>query len=253
MRISKYKVYDADTETHTAGESFVTSKLEGVTLAATANEKAKRWAGVPAKDIISVVKEAAVAADAAFAQTFTAAGTIAAGDVFRITIQYQGAKKSFKHVAVSGAISPTAIAAAFRALINADSTLDITATGTDTLILTATAGAGIDYIITPYASGAATLTGSAVTDDAVRTDAGYFAAKHEGVDADDFGAAAADYVAYYITYSDLVPSAHGKVVEERVAAIFIDADNFGTNESGTILEADLNAASYVAGKEDLLA
>ena len=27
MRISKYKVYDADTETHTAGESFVTSKL----------------------------------------------------------------------------------------------------------------------------------------------------------------------------------------------------------------------------------
>jgi hypothetical protein len=261
MRISKYKVYDADAETFSAGESFVASKLEGVTYANASKQTDVRWAGIPVKDIISVSKEAAVAGDAAHERDVTFATDPSAGDEFALTIQYpdsrQRVRKSFRYVAKSND-DITAIAVAFKDLINASDIPFGASNAVGVLTITAdVAGAGYDPTIdagTDSASTTVTVEAiGAATLDAERTDAGYFAAKHEGVDADDFGDAAADYVAFYITYSELVPSAHGKVVEERVAAMFFDADNFAATESGGILEADLNAASYIASKEDLLA
>ena len=230
MKISKYRVYDDGSGVGAESEVFAAGKLE----VAGSPDASVRWAGIPVKDIIKVTKVADVDADAAHQRDITFATNASAGDKFTVTIQYpegrQRVRKSFKYTAV-GADTPTVIAAAMFDLINA-SDIPFTATkAAGVLTITAdTAGAGYDpqmdagtdsatTTVTVEAIGSATL-------DAQRDTAAKLAAQHEGVDAADFGTltAAQGYIQYYIHYTELIDTAHGKALEERVAAIFIDGD-----------------------------
>ena len=262
MKISGYKVYDASTAIGAEGAIFAAGKLE---VGGTADASV-RWQGVPVRRILGVQKIAAVASDVAWTQTFTPAGTIAAGDEFLLTVQYndsrQRVRKVYKHTAVAGALTPTLIGDALRALVNDDDSIAITATGTTTVVLTAdTAGTGIQYVVTGGATNSATLAGGAVTADAQRTDAGYFAGIYDGVDADDFGSATDDYIAYIVSYEESFASADGRVFAERQAAVFIDGATAVTaledalNADWTPTATDGGAAVVTAskGRNDLLA
>ena len=249
MKVSSYKIYDAGTGIGAEADHFAAGKLE---VGGTA-DAAVRWLGVPVREIVDVQKIAAVAADVAWTQTFTPAGTIAAGDEFYLTVQYgdsrQRQRKVYKHIAVAGAVTATDICDAFRVLVNGDEFIAITATGTTTLILTAdAAGTGVQYIVTSGATNAATFTGGAVTADVQKTDAAYFAGKYEFVDADDFGSATDDYIAYIVSYEDSGASADGRVLTRRVPAIFIDGAT-----AVTTLETALNGTNHLAGRVDILA
>lgn len=256
MKISKYKIFDDGIVIAAAGSHFAQSKLV-VAFDTPSQEVAVRWTDIPVKDIISVVYAADVEADDAYEATVEfATASPSVGDEFALTIQYpdsrQRVRKSFRYVAKAGD-DVTAIAVAFKDLINAS---DIpfgasNASGVLTIIADVE-GAGYEPIIDAGTDSASTtIVFTKTVSDAVRDTAAALAAKLEGVDADDFGTltAAKGYQQYYITYTELVPTAHGKVIEERVAAIFID----GNTVPAATLDADLNAATYIAGKEDLLA
>ena len=250
MKVSSYKIYDAGTGIGAEADHFAAGKLE---VGGTA-DAAVRWLGVPVREIVDVQKIAAVAADVAWTQTFQPAGTIAAGDEFYLTVQYgdsrQRQRKVYKHIAVAGAVTATDICDAFRALVNGDEFIAITATGTTTLILTAdAAGTGVQYIVTSGATNAATFAPAApATADVQKTDAAYFAGKYEFVNADDFGSSTDDYIAYVVAYEDSGASADGRVLARRVAAIFID----GATSVAT-LETALNGTNHLAGRVDILA
>jgi hypothetical protein len=267
MKISKYRIYDDGSAIGAEGAIFAAGKLE----VAGSPDASIRWTGVPVKDIVSVVFAADVEADAAHQRDVTFATNPSAGDEFVVTIQYQDSRqrvrKPFKYVAVAGA-TVTTIAAAIKDLINASDAPFSATNASGVLTITAdVAGAGYDPTIDGGSDSATTTVtveaiGSA-TLDAVRDTAAALAAKHEGVDADDFGTltAAKGYQQYYITYTELVPTAHGKVLEERVAAIFIDGDTATTalddalNADWTPTATDGGAAVVTAskGRNDLLA
>ena len=245
MKISKYKVYDASTGIGTEANTFALGKLE---IGGTA-DASKRWVGIPEKDIIDINKVAAVAADVPWTQTFTPASAVA-GDEYVLTVQIgdtrQKIRKVFKHIVVAGATGAAAICDAFRALIDASS-LAIATSGTATLVLTADA-AGDQFIVTSGVIGTGTFTGGAVTDSAEKTTGAYFAAKHSGIDSADFGSATDEYIGYFVRYKELVDSAHGKVIEERVGAIFIEGGTSVTD----IEEALTGAYTTIANVGDRL-
>jgi hypothetical protein len=250
MKVSGYKIYDAATAIGAEADQFAAGKLE---VGGTA-DAAVRWQGVPVREIVGVQKITAVAADVAWTQTFEPAGTIAAGDEFYLTVQYgdsrQRQRKVYKHIAVAGAVTPTDICDAFRVLVNGDEFIAITATGAATLVLTAdAAGTGVQYIVTSGATNAATFAPTApATADVQKTDAAYFEAKYEFVDADDFGSSTLHYTAYIVSYEDSGASADGRVLTKRVAAIFIDGAT-----AVTALETALDGTNHLAGRVDILA
>ena len=234
--MSKYKVYDAGTAIGAEADQFALAKVE---FGGTADASI-RWEGIPVKDVSGVQKIAAVAADVAWTETYTPA-TFTVGNEFYLTVMYPDSKqtirKVFKHIAVAGDTATT-VCNAFRSAINADDTLPITGTGTTTLVLTAdVAGTGINPIVTVGATAASTFAASALTTDAQRTDAAYFASKFSGVSAADFGSATDDYIAYIVSYTELVSSADGVVHAKRMAAAFVDGATTVTN-----LENALNGA-----------
>jgi phage tail sheath gpL-like len=221
MKISGYKIHDSGAALGAIGTHFVGGDLViGGTASAVIN-----WINIRKTGIAGYSLEAAVNTAVAWTQTFTA-GTVVTGNEFVLTIKVPDSRqvqnKIYKHIAVAGDTAQT-VANAFRALINGDSSLPITGTGTTTLILTAdTAGTGVNYIGTSGATNTSTFTGGSAVSDAQVTDAAYYAAKYEGVSAADFGSAVRDYDAYVIEYISDTIGSHGITGETRYAAVFTD-------------------------------
>lgn len=254
MKISKYKVFDASTAVVTGADAaakeasvFALGKLDPQATA----DASIRWAGIPVKDISSIVKEAAVAADDQYEATvtFATAPAAAGGETFTVTVQYpdsrQRVRKVFKHVTPASP-SVTTIAVAIKDLINASDIPFTASNSSGVLTLVAdTAGAGYEPSITGGTDSATTTVAVARTvTDKQRTDAAYFAAKHDHIDAADFGSATDDYIAYYVKYTELIDTAHGKALEERCAALFVDGATTLTE-----LEAALNANYSVTASD----
>jgi hypothetical protein len=213
MRISKFKVFENGTALGAIGTHFVAGMLA---FGGTA-DLLKGWSDIIKHSILNIVKLAAVATDVAWTHTFTPA-TFTVGNEFVLSIKSPDSRqqfvKIFKYKVVSGDTA-TSVVTAFKALINASS-LPITATGSTTLTLTAdVAGTGINYVVTAGATGASTFVGSALTGDAVKTDAAHLAAKYENVDAVDFASTTDAYIQYLVKYKDTDGV-------ERYAACFVD-------------------------------
>lgn len=229
MKVTGYKIWDSTATLGAIGTHFVGGDLVvGGTASLT-----KNWSNIRKGDLRTVQLQAAVVADVAWTQTFTPAGTIAAGDVFTLTVSRpdsrQRQNRVYKHVAKAGAVTAELICDAFRALINGDDSSLITASGTTTLILTAdTAGLGYSHLAVSGASGAATFTGGAATADEVATTAAALAAKFEGVDAADFGSAVLFYDAYVIDYRVDSNVGHGISQIPQKAIVFTESTVVGT-------------------------
>tara|TARA_R110002110_G_scaffold175861_2_gene379645 strand:+ start:5600 stop:6352 length:753 start_codon:yes stop_codon:yes gene_type:complete len=244
MKISGYKIHDSGTALGAIGTHFVGGDLViGGTADAVIN-----WTNIRKTGIAGYSLEAAVVTAVAWAQTFTA-GTVVTGNEYVLTIKVPDSRqvqnKIYKHTAVAGD-SATTVADAFRALINGDSSLPITGTGTATLILTAdTAGTGVNYVGTSGATNTSTFTGGSATSDAQLTNAAYYAAKYDGVDAADFASAVLFYDAYVIEYIADVTGSHGITGEKQYAALFTEStvaggalDNALTGNYTAVTEQD---------------
>ena len=213
MIISKFKVFENGTALGAIGTHFVAGMLA---FGGTA-DLLLGWSNIIKHSILKIVKLAAVAADVAWAQTFTPA-TFTVGNEFVLSIKSPDSRqqyvKIFKYKVLTGDTAASVVTA-FKALINASS-LPITATGSTTLTLTADiAGTGINYVVTAGATGASTFTGGSVTGDAVKTDAAHLASKYENVDAADFASTTDAYIQYLVKYKDTDGV-------ERYAACFVD-------------------------------
>lgn len=249
MKIVKYKVVDAGATVSAATSQFATGKLVGAFSAAT---DVRFEEGILVKDIVKVTELPAVLADGAFLQSITFATAPSAGDEFMVTISYQDKgqreHRRFGYIAEAGSLTVTDIAAGIAAKINA-SDVPFTATpSSGVLTIAGNAGAGFQPVLGGGTdSSTTTVAFGSIANDAEKTDAAYYAAKFEGVDAADFGDAAVGYDAHIIEYLEDVDTVHGIVKEKRFAAFF----TANTVSYGNLTTA-FNAATYDGDKFDLL-
>jgi len=219
MKISKYKVYDSGTGIGAIGAQFAGGEFVGGGTA----DASVNWSGVPVPSIVEVSKAAAVTADVAWTETYTPA-VFAAGNEWILTLEYadsrQKGRKVFKESYVAGDTATT-VCDRFRAQVAASS-LPLTGSGTTTLILTAVAGAGVNYVSTVGAVGTATFAASALTLDAQADTSARLSAKYDGVSASDFGSTTDQYDTYIVKYLDHVASSDGQIGSLASAALFID-------------------------------
>ena len=238
MKISKYKIYESGTSVGTAIQQYAAGKFE---VGGTA-DKLVNWAGIPHAEIVEVAKSAAVAANVAWTETYTPA-VFTVGNEFILTIEYpdsrQRARKVFKETAITGS-TVTTVCDGFRAQI-ASSGIALTGSGTTTLILTAVAGAGINYDATVGVGGTATFAKSALTLDSQISNSTTLAAKFDGVSAADFANTTDAFIVYEVKYLDHVASSDGEIGDYGYALIFVDD---GT--AVTVLDLAINGPSVIA-------
>ena len=236
MKIDKYKIYEAGGVIGALGSSFVGGVYSPLTATTSVN-----WAGIPAKSILGVSKSAHVVADIAWEQIYTA-GVFTAGNEWILTLEYsdsrQKGRKVFKESYVNGD-DATSVCNRFRAQV-ASSSLPLTGSGTTTLILTAVAGAGVNYVATLGAVGTATFSAGAATADAQETISTRLAAKYDGVSAGDFANVTDEYATYIVKYLDHVASSDGEIGAIRNAAIFMEHAVDAAAAGGVRLSLEIN-------------
>ena len=167
---------------------------------------ADRAGKIKATDILAVGFKAADTTDTAFVRPFTIAGTIAAGDEFRVSITFAGGqKRSYMHKAIAGATTATAVAAGLASQIDADETIALGATNSSGVVTaTGVAGDDIQFVFTfgkVSASGTIAASGSAVAASPI-TDAYYWAKRFENIKVADFYAPDDAHDAYTIQYRE---------------------------------------------------
>jgi hypothetical protein len=249
MKIAKYKVVDAGATVATSTLHYVKGKLVGDFSAST---DVRFEEGIQVVDIIDYIESAAVLADVAFTQDITFATAPAEGDEFMVTVSYEASgsriHRRFGYIAQAGSLTVTAIASAIKDKINASDVPFAASNASGVLTITGAAGVGYQPILGGGTdSSATTVTLGAVTDDAEKTDAAYYAAKFENVDTDDFGDDAVGYAVHVIVYLESVSTVHGIVKEKKYAAFFTENTvNYGH------LTTAFESSSYKQSKYDLL-
>jgi phage tail sheath gpL-like len=250
MKISKYKVVDAGATVGAATSQFASGKLLGSFSAST---DVRFEEGILVKDIVKVTELAAILTDRAFTQDVTFATAPSAGDEFGVTISFvldgQKANRRFGHIAQAGALTVTDIAVAIKDKINGSDVPFTASNASGVLTITAdVAGAGYTPILTAGTDSATTtVVLGAVTEDLEKSDAAYYAAKFDYVEASDFASQTVAYNAYVIEHLEDVDTVHGIVKEKRFGCFFL------ANGVGNLnLVNALNAATYDGDKFDLL-
>lgn len=238
MKIDKYKIYETGTSVGTAIQQYAAGKLE---VGGTADTLVN-WTGIPKAEIVEITKAAAVAADIAWAQTYTA-GSFVAGNEWILTLEYsdsrQKGRKVFKESFVLGD-TDLIVCNRFRAQVAA-SDLPLTGSGTTTLILTAVAGAGVNYVATLGVVGTATFTAGGATADAQITNATRLAAKFDGISAASFANVTDAFIVYTVKYLNHVASSDGEIGDYGYALVFVDD---GT--AVTVLDLAINGPTVIA-------
>lgn len=148
---------------------------------------------IKTSDILEVVRFPLVAADVAFSQDATVAGTPAEGDIVTITIQSPDSRQNRRDVYkvyVHTGDTVTSIAAALAAQINADNTSAAASPAAGVVTITS---ATEQLIITVGAQGASTIALGGATDLALTTSPAFFADKDSVVLGAD-----ASYAALYM-------------------------------------------------------